>query len=94
MARHHHVLNAASNLLGIALLIITGLRVSGLAARSIGDEIAWCAAACFSIACVLSYAALRREPEPSRFESWADRVFMIGLLALVACVAVFGLTDL
>jgi len=91
MARHHHVLAASTNLLGIALLIITGMRVTGLAAKSIGDEIAWVSAMCFAIGCVLSYAAIRREPEPTRFEVWADRIFMAGLATLVASVLVFGL---
>lgn len=29
MSKHPHILNAASNLLGIALIIVTGLHVAG-----------------------------------------------------------------
>jgi hypothetical protein len=89
MPRHHHILNAASNLLGIALLIITGLHLTGTAAKSISDEIGWLASGCFSTSTLMSYAAIRREPQPSRFESWADRIFLAGLVCLV--VAVFAL---
>lgn len=89
MPRHHHILNAASNLLGIALVIITGLHITGTAARTVADEIGWLAAGCLSISSLLSYIAIRREPEPSRCESWADRVFLAGLVCLV--LAVFAL---
>ena len=41
MPKHPHILNAASNLLGIALVIITGLNVSKVAHRSFADEVAW-----------------------------------------------------
>jgi hypothetical protein len=89
MPRHHHILNAASNLLGIALIIITGLHITGRAEKTIADEIAWVAAGCFSISSLLSYIAIRREPEPSPFESWADRIFLMGLVSLM--VAVFAI---
>jgi hypothetical protein len=48
MPKQPHILNAASNLLGIALLIIAGLNVSQIARHSIADEIAWVAAICLS----------------------------------------------
>jgi hypothetical protein len=84
--KHHHILNAASNLLGIALIIITGLHLSGSTGRTIADEVAWVAAGCLAISTLLSYIAIRCEPEPSRSETWADRVFLVGLLCLVAAV--------
>jgi hypothetical protein len=86
MPRHHHILNAASNLLGIALIIITGLHLSHAAEKTIADEIAWVAASCFTVSSLLSYAAIRREPEPSRFERWADRIFLLGLVSLMLAV--------
>jgi hypothetical protein len=86
MPRHHHILNAASNLLGIALIIITGLHISGAAEKTIADEIAWMAASCFSTSCLLSYVAIRCEPDLCRFERWADRIFLIGLACLVLAV--------
>lgn len=89
MPRHHHILNAASNLLGIALIIITGLHITRTAEKTMADEIGWLAAACFSISSLLSYIAIRREPEPSRFETGADRLFLAGLVCLV--LAVFAL---
>ena len=94
MQRHHHILNAASNLLGIALIIITGLHISGSTRRTIADEVAWVAAAFFAVSILLSYVALRDDPEPSRLESWADRIFLAGLVCLVLSVFAFAAVDM
>ena len=94
MPRHHHILNAASNLLGIALIIITGLRLTGTAEKTMADEIGWVAAACLSVSCLFSYIAIRREPEPSRFEGWADSVFLAGLVCLVLAVFTLAVAKL
>jgi hypothetical protein len=52
MPKHPHILNAASTLLGIALLLITGLNVARFS--SFGDEVAWAAAALLSVSCLSS----------------------------------------
>ncbi|MGE5722740.1 MAG: hypothetical protein ACM3YM_09785 [Sphingomonadales bacterium] len=91
MNRSTHILNAASNLLGIALVIITGLHVTRIARETFADEVAWGAAICLSLSCLLSYAALRAEPRRTRFEDVADIVFMLGLLCLIASVVVLAL---
>ena len=87
-----HILNAASNLLGIALLIITGLNVSHQARQSLADEVAWVAAICFSLSCLLSYGAMRTGSANPRSEQWADRIFFAGLLALFASVLVVAMS--
>ena len=94
MPRHHHILGAASNLLGISLIVITGLHLSGSAERTVADEVGWLAASCLSISSLFSYIAIRREPEPSRFESWADRIFLAGLVCLVLTVFTLAATKL
>ncbi len=91
MPKYTHILNAASNLLGISLVIIAALNVSRWSERTIADEIAWVAAMCLSLSCVLSYFALRAEPRKTKFESWADPIFLIGLLTLFASVAILAL---
>jgi hypothetical protein len=89
MPRHHHILNGSSNLLGITLMIITGLHLTGTSAKTIADKICWVSAGCLGISCLLSYLAIRSEPLPSRCEIVADRVFLAGLASLV--LAVFAL---
>jgi len=92
MPRSHHILSAASNLLGITLLIIAGLHIANRAEKSFADEIAWIGALCFALSCGLSYLAIRSGNDASRSETIADILFLIGLLALVIAVAVLALS--
>lgn len=92
MQKHPHILNAASNLLGIALAIIAALNISHVARASLGDEVAWVAAVLLCLSCLFSYCAIRAEPEPSRFEAWADHVFLAGLIILFSAVIVLATT--
>lgn len=88
MDKHPHILNAASNLLGISFVIITGLNLTGASHHSYADEIAWAAAISLSGSCLFAYLALRA-PEGSRLtlvERWADRTFMVGLVGLLVSV--------
>jgi drug/metabolite transporter (DMT)-like permease len=91
MQRPTHILNAASNLLGIALLIIAGLNVSHIADKSFADEIAWVAALCFAASCLLSYLTLRHERRGEVTELWADRIFLAGLGTLIGSIIVLAI---
>ena len=90
--KHPHILNAASNLLGIALVIIAGLHVSNRARTTFADEVAWAAAVAFAGACLLSYGAMRHEAAASRLEMLADRTFLFGMAALFLAVVVLALS--
>jgi hypothetical protein len=92
MPKHTHILNAASNLLGIAFVIIAGLNLTHLTGRTLADEVAWAAAVLLSLSCLLSYLAIRSEPNGGRAEAWADLIFMLGLAALFAAVLVLAVT--
>jgi len=88
--RNSHIINAASNLLGIALLIVAGIHIAGRAEKNIADEIAWIAAVLLSISCTLAYFSIRRDPVIKALEDWADRVFVVGMLVLVGAVSVLA----
>ena len=91
MRKPPHILNAASNLLGIALVIIAGLNVAKVAATSRADDVAWIAAVSLSLSCLLSYHAMRVEgPAAERYESLADWVFLAGLVSLFLSVIVLA----
>lgn len=92
MPKTHHILNAASNLLGITLLIIAGLHISDKAQRTFSDEIGWIGAVCFTVSCGLSYLAIRSEDGASRLEAWADKAFMLGMFALLGSVVVLAIS--
>ena len=93
MPKHTHILNAASNLLGIALIIVTALHVTGSSSESVADEIAWLSAVCFSLSCLLSYFAIRAEPRSIRYELWADRIFLVGLFGLFSAVTTLAFLE-
>jgi uncharacterized membrane protein YgdD (TMEM256/DUF423 family) len=90
MHRPTHILNAASNLLGIALLIIAGLNVSHIADKSFADEVAWVAAVCLASSCLLSYLSIRHERVVHITERWADRIFLLGLAMLIGSIVVLA----
>jgi len=91
MQKTTHILNAASNLLGIALLIIAGLHITNQAQKSFADEVAWLSAICFSVSCGLSYLSIRADSETDRWEEWADRIFLIGIVSLMMSVLVLAI---
>lgn len=90
MERFPNILNAASNLLGICFLIITGLSLTGSNSRSYADETAWGSAVCFLIAIGLSYYGIRTARTGERLAAWADRVFMLGVAILTASILIVG----
>lgn len=92
MDRSRHILNAATNLLGISLLIVAGLHLANTAGSTLADEIAWVAALCFSASCCLSYLSIRSIRNEDRLENAADKTFLIGVFTLLASVAVLAFT--
>jgi len=93
MDRSPHILGAASNLLGIALLIITGLNLTKVADQTMADEVAWVACLLFAASCLLSYLAIR-SPEAVRAEAAADKAFLGGLAALLLAVMILAFSPL
>jgi len=90
MERFPNILNAASNLLGICFLIITGLSLTGSNDRSYADETAWASAICFLISIGLSYFGIRSERVEEGLSVWADRVFMLGIVVLTVSIVIVG----
>ncbi len=90
MARRHDIIGPATSLLGVSLIIITGLNVSRAAVTSAADEIAWGAAVALSISSFSAYLAIRSDHEASRAESLADRSFLIGMRLLFVSVLILA----
>jgi len=89
MQKPPYILGAASNLLGISLVIVAALNVAGRNRDSFADDVGWAAAFLLGASCLISYLALRSE-HSERYELWADRVFLCGLLLVVGSVAVLA----
>ena len=89
--RSQHILNAASNLLGVCFVLITGLKLTGSSSASIGDEMTWAAAFMLLLSVLLAYLSVRRHKAHMLYGLWADRVFVVGTLILFAAVAVIAI---
>lgn len=91
MNRHPHILNAATNLLGICFVIIGGLKIANLNARSFCDEAAWAAAFLLFVSTVTSYVAIRNDDARPWQSTLADWTFLLGLLSLMIAMLLAAL---
>src|SRR5215467_3699009 len=80
MNRHPHILNAATNLLGICFVIIGGLKLTNMNARSFSDETAWIAALLLFVSVMISYLAIRNGGERNWQLVAADTAFIAGMV--------------
>jgi hypothetical protein len=86
MARHH-IIDSAATLLGVSLVIVTGVHISGKASTSIADELSFAAALLFLVSCGASHVAIVRGKD--RLERIADNAFAVGLVVLLCGVLSF-----
>jgi hypothetical protein len=91
MHRHPHILNAATNLLGICFVIISALKIGNLNSRSFGDEATWISAFFFLVSITVSYMAIRNNDAKAWQTSMADWSFMAGVVSLTAAVALLAI---
>jgi len=90
MDRHQHTLNAASTLLGICFVIITGLKLTNYNGRTVGDEAAWVAAVFFLVSIFTSFWHIRNEMEAKWQGKLADYSFIGGVVMLAAATVIVG----
>src|SRR5262249_43549330 len=88
MNRHPHILNAASNLLGICFVIIGALKLTSSNARSYADETAWAAAVMFLISIVASYCAIRSGDRLEWLTVAADASFFVAIFLLAIAMSI------
>lgn len=79
--RTHYIIDSAATLLGVALLIVTAVHITGKAGSSIADELSFVAALLFLGSCAASHRAISKSDD--RFERVADKIFAVGLLVLL-----------
>lgn len=79
--RTHYIIDSSASLLGVSLLIVTAVHITGKAATSIADELSFGAALMFLGACAFSHGAISKDDD--RFERIADKAFALGLVLLL-----------
>ena len=85
--RAHYIIDSAATLLGVALLIVTAVHITGKAAETVADELSFVAALLFLGACGASHWAISKSDD--RFERIADKIFASGLILLLCGVLSF-----
>lgn len=91
--RNPYILTTSSNLLGICIVLITGIHFSNMQNRTIVDEIALFAAFIFLGSCILSYLSIRDARDTVLLEHIADYLFLLGIGILFIAMAVLTLID-
>lgn len=86
-----HILNAASNLLGICFILLTSFKIFNISRNTLYDEFIVAAILLFMGSCIFSFLALRKQDKTSEtFEKLADYMFLGGLGALFVITALFA----
>ncbi|HNF03251.1 MAG TPA: hypothetical protein PLA61_14780 [Ferruginibacter sp.] len=96
MAKHNrsssHILNAASNLLGICFIVLTSLKLLNQSQKTVIDEITITAIVSFMTSCILSFLAIKTadQTRSERLENMAEIIFFTGLCILFATTLLFS----
>jgi tellurite resistance protein TehA-like permease len=78
-----HILSTSANLMGICFLVLTSLKALKMTGQTLMDECASVAVCLFMLSCLLSFMAMRSTSlRASRYETFADYIFMAGLVDL------------
>jgi hypothetical protein len=85
--RTHYIVDSAATLLGVSLLIVTAVHITGKAAETIADELSFAAALLFLASCAASHHAISKSDDG--FERLADKAFALALLVLLCGVLSF-----
>jgi hypothetical protein len=83
----HYIIDSAATLLGVSLLIVTAVHITGKSATSIADELSFGAALLFLASCAASHRAISKSED--RFERLADKGFGLALVLLFCGVLSF-----
>jgi hypothetical protein len=85
--RPQYILDSAAALLGVALLIVTAVHLTGKASQTIADELSFGSALLFIGCCLLSHRAV--STGDLRFEKAADKLFAVAMILLLVAVLSF-----
>ncbi|MFN8305524.1 MAG: hypothetical protein U0T79_02005 [Ferruginibacter sp.] len=96
MAKHNrsssHILNAASNLLGICFIVLTSLKLLNQSQKTVIDEITIAAIVSFMSSCILSFLSIKTDSvqRSEQLENIAEIVFFLGLCILFITALLFS----
>ena len=86
-----HILPTSATMVGVCMTVISILKISAGSSNSWADEILAVDSLFFIVSAMLSYASIRNRNqfEESKYEDWADKIFIFGLVVMAfACFIV------
>jgi hypothetical protein len=85
--KSENILGAGASLLGVALLIVTVVHVSGHASKSSADEVAFASAILFIGSCMAAHFAIGKDVK--KVDAVVDILFRLGMLTLLFAALTF-----
>ncbi len=87
-----HILPASATLLGLCFVLLSSIKLMGIADKTLIDELAGAATILFLASGIFSYVSMRVIRKADFYERIADLIFVGGLffLSIVSLVVVFG----
>lgn len=84
-----HILPTSATMVGVCMTVISILKISAGNSNSWADEILAIDSLFFIASALLSYVSIRNGLEANKYEDWADRIFIFGLVVMtLACFIV------
>ncbi|WP_047551439.1 hypothetical protein [Methylotenera sp. G11] len=84
-----HILPTSATMVGVCMTVISILKISAGSTNSWADEILAIDSLFFIVSAMLSYVSIRNQAQENKYEDWADRIFIFGLVVMtLACFIV------
>ena len=84
-----HILPTSATMVGVCMTVISILKISVGSSNSWADEILAIDSLFFIASALLSYVSIRNQLQANKYEEWADRIFIFGLVVMtLACFIV------
>ncbi len=84
-----HILPTSATMVGVCMTVISILKLSANSSNTWADEILAVDSLLFIMSAIFSYVSIRNQLEESKYEDWADKLFIFGLVVMTfACFIV------
>ncbi len=84
-----HILPTSATMVGVCMTVISILKLSANSSNTWADEILAVDSLLFIMSAIFSYVSIRNQLAASRYEDWADKIFIFGLVVMtLACFIV------
>lgn len=84
-----HILPTSATMVGVCMTVISILKLSANSSNTWADEILAVDSLFFIMSAIFSYVSIRNQLDESKYEDWADKIFIFGLAVMTfACFIV------